>query len=228
MSKTILIVDPDTQARRAIAEKLNAQQIESLEAESGHDAFELTVARQPDLVLTELFLSDITGLNLCRRLHENPKTARLPVIVMSTYADEIDRIISFELGVDDFVAKPFSAGELAARIRAILRRPRNEQGLTPVDDDRSSPRRILDESIGAGLSDATPRELEILSELIRAEGRVVTRDELIERIWSPHATATPRTVDAHIKSLRRKLGEARDRIRTIRGVGYRYDAATES
>jgi two-component system phosphate regulon response regulator PhoB len=230
VNKTILIVDPDAATRHTIVDVLETQQVSGIEVETGAAALEYARDRDPDLVLTELVLSDITGLSLCRRLREDPSTAAIPVVVMSAYADEMDRIISFELGVDDFVPKPFSTRELAARLRAILRRPSRRA----VTDAAAQPQLDVDPeavdtvAIGDQVVQATPRELQILAELIRQGGRVVTREELIRRIWSPQAPATERTVDAHIKSLRRKLGSARSCIRTVRGVGYRYDEPASS
>ena len=230
VNKTILIADPDAATRHSILDVLATQQVAAIECGSGQDALKFAQDRGPDLVLTELVLPDITGLSLCRRLREAPETSTIPVVVMSTYADEMDRIISFELGVDDFVPKPFSTRELAARVRAILRRPppRSASRDARRGEDNATSAAVDVQSIGEQVADATPRELQILAELIRQEGRVVARDELIRRIWAPESSATPRTVDAHIKSLRRKLGEARDCIRTVRGVGYRYEEPPEA
>lgn len=227
MPKQILVVDPDDASRAAIVSKLRTNQVDAIEATDGRAAIKLALDVQPDLVLTELFLGDITGLNLCRRLRESASFGATPIVVLSRYADEMDRIISFELGVDDFVAKPFSVNELVARVKAILRRPPSATAHASAESARrgaTSPAAPGEIRVGESVVEATPRELQILAELVRQEGRVVSREELLQRVWEPGTTATPRTVDAHIKALRRKLGAARDSIRTIRGVGYRYEA----
>lgn len=225
MNKTVLIADPDVSLREKVAEKLTGDQLGALHAELGRDALLTARESQPDLVLAELILPDITGLSLCRQIREDPRTESIPVVVMSHHAGEMDRIISFEIGVDDFVAKPFSANELAARLRAILRRPRTQIEPPPALDAAPTPSTHLANSIqvAGAVVDATHRELQILQELQREEGRVVRREELLRRLWPPEASATPRTIDAHIKSLRRKLGEARNCIHTVRGAGYRYE-----
>lgn len=224
LAKQILVVDPDDASRAQIVSKLETNQIRALEATDGRQALEVAHDARPDLVVTELVLGDITGLNLCRRLREDPALDPMPVVVLSRYADEVDRILCFELGVDDFVPKPFSANELVARLKAILRRPPARANTTAAPGAHgAAPPRPGEVRIGDLVVEATPRELQILAELVRQEGRVVSREEILERVWEPGTTATPRTVDAHIKALRRKLGRARDCIRTIRGIGYRYE-----
>jgi len=222
----VLVVDTDPESRSSLVNKLSENHIDAVEAASGRVAFELACEDAPDIVVTELFLEDITGLNLCRRLREDSRTSATAMVVVSHYADEMDRIIAFEAGIDDFVSKPFSANEVIARIKSILRCPRQAApeplGTEATRSETLDPAATQILVCGSAV-DATPRERQILAELIRQEGRVVPREELIERLWPPYARVTPRTVDAHIKSLRRKLGSARSCIRTIHGIGYLYE-----
>ena len=227
----VIVAEPDEQARNDIASAFAEVQIEVLGAASGEEALELARGRRPELLVSELVLPDITGLGLCRLIREDEKLASVPILLTTRYTSEIDRIIAFEAGIDDWVPKPLSLNELRARVRAILRRPQSEVSRRAPDPPLAiAAAGMVDElpaevqALESHLIEATPRELQILVELVRQEGRVVSREALLERVWRSPNQCAPRTVDAHVKSLRKKLGPKRACIRTVRGVGYRFES----
>jgi DNA-binding response OmpR family regulator len=225
----VLIADPDLQSRVRVSETLAVSPVELIEAESVEDALAAIETGELDLVLTELQLRDASGFVLCRRLRERADGAYVPVIVLSHWTGESDRILAFECGADDFVAKPYFARELSSRVEAVLRRRRQLTDETihetrPEAAERAGPtfrrpREVLFD--GEPLS-LTPKERALLGALAGAGGRVLSRQDLIERVWSGGPAPSSRSVDSHIKSLRRKLAGAPDCVETVRGVGYRF------
>jgi DNA-binding response OmpR family regulator len=221
----ILIVDPDPEARALIAKSLGVPSVITSEVATASDAVAFVSETRPDLIILDANLPDISGLGLCRLLRETPDTASTPIVVLSAQDSEIDRIMAFETGADDFIAKPFYPPELAARIGAIRRglssRSRGrrlEEGELPLSINRRS---RLTEVSGRRV-DLTQKEFDLLAALVSRPGRVVRRIELIETVWGKDAPHSARAVDAHIKSIRRKLGAAGSSIETVRGVGYRF------
>lgn len=193
-------------------------------AATGAEAMKSLTGARPDLMVLDLMLPDQSGTELCRRIRSDASFAELPIIMLTARADEVDRVVGFELGADDYVTKPFSPRELVLRVRAVLRRrnqSRNGSGLLvhgvlQLDADRH--RCFVD---GAEV-DLTAKEFELLSQLMRQPGRVMTRDGLLDRVWGSDITVTSRTIDTHVKRLREKLGETGDLIETVRGIGYRF------
>ena len=226
-SKHILVVDGDPDWRKRIAESLEGPQVELTTAGGGGEAFDAASRDKPDIIVTELFLPDLSGLGLCRLIREDPSLQHTGLVMVTGYASEIDRILAFEAGIDDFLAKPFFGRELASRVGAVLRRAAPQSG-TP--DPASLPSQGLVRlhaaastvMVGDRRLDLTPREYQLLSALIRHVGRVLTRKQLILRVWGSESEHTDRVVDAHIKSIRRKLAEAKGCVETVRGVGYRF------
>jgi two-component system phosphate regulon response regulator PhoB len=194
-------------------------------AGTGRDGLRLARERRPDLVLLDLMLPDMPGTEVCKALKHDPVTRDAQVMMLTAKGEEIDRVIGFELGADDYVVKPFSVRELLLRIQAILRRgaPESEQsgsniafGVLRVDREAH---RVW---IGDKEVDLTALEFKLLVTLHDRRNRVQTRDTLLNDVWGIQAEITTRTVDTHVKRLREKLGAAGEYIQTVRGVGYRF------
>lgn len=196
----------------------------------GADALRAARNEPPDLVIIEMVLEDMMGIGLCRGLREDPELHRVPVIVVSPQASEVDRVLAFECGADDFVPAPFSGRELAARVNAVLRREtRRGEGRSPTQQLHYGelvfyPEAPRVEIEGRAVA-LTATELRVLALLVQKPGRVVSRQEILDRIADePEAQRSERVVDAHVKAIRKKLGGARDYIQTVRGVGYCFTA----
>ncbi|MBF0399615.1 MAG: response regulator transcription factor [Magnetococcales bacterium] len=183
----------------------------------------------PGLVLLDIMLPGISGIEVCYRLRAQEQTRATPVIFLSARAEEIDRVIGFELGADDYVVKPFNIRELILRIRAVLRR-NGEETVTSIKTEESiGPLRLNRKRHQVWLNEVevvlTPVEFRLLSLLLARKGVVQSREVLLTDVWHVNSLIQLRTVDAHIKRLREKLGAAGDMLETIRGVGYRIQAA---
>ena len=181
-------------------------------------------SRRPDLLVLDLMLPDVSGTELCRRIRADKDLADLPIIMLTARADEIDRIVGFEVGADDYVTKPFSPRELVLRIRAVLRRKANPAAPDqPIEVKglRVDPVRhrgfVNDSEV-----DLTVTEFALLLALISNPGRVQTREHLLQNVWGPEVIVTSRTVDTHMKRLREKIEPLGEMIGTVRGVGYRF------
>lgn len=226
-SKHILVVDGDAQWRERMAESLTSPLHAVATAASAREALEYAIREKPDVIVTELVLPDVTGLGFCRLLREEPALAHAGIVMVTDHADEIDRILAFEAGVDDFLPKPFYARELASRVGAVLRRSGGPRSLLAEREPLAHSHVSVDAGTGSVLVgerrvDLTPREYHLLAALIRQAGRVLTRRQLIGAVWGSDSAHSDRVVDAHMKSIRRKLGEAKDCVETVRGVGYRF------
>ncbi|MCK6681076.1 MAG: response regulator transcription factor [Thermoanaerobaculia bacterium] len=185
-------------------------------------ALEDLTLRPPDLVILDLNLPDVDGLTICRELRKNEATRRIPIVMLTARAEERDKLLGFELGADDYVTKPFSVRELVARIGAHLRRTGPDGGSDDVYDDgqlRVDRSRHLVETGGRAVH-LTKKEFDLLWLLIRSAGRVVSRETILSRLWDYAADVETRTVDVHIRSLRKKIGD--EIIETVVGVGYRF------
>jgi two-component system phosphate regulon response regulator PhoB len=178
----------------------------------------------PDLLVLDLMLPDISGLEVCRTLRQNDATRNIPVIMLTARGEEIDRVVGFEVGADDYITKPFSVRELGLRVRAILQRASRIDEPAPLlelGDLRIDPgaHRAW---VGSAEVPLTALEFKLLSTLMQRRGRVQTRDVLLSDVWGLSAEVTTRTVDTHVKRLRQKIGGAGEYIETLRGVGYRF------
>ncbi|MCG8589035.1 MAG: response regulator transcription factor [Proteobacteria bacterium] len=226
-SHTVLAVDSDASGREAIRASLAGIGLRVLEGEGGETALKLALEHPPDLIVSDLSLPDISGLGFFRMVRETPALADVPIVVVAEQASEIDRILAFEVGVDDFLAKPFFPRELESRVKAILRRlnastPRmaSAQAALTVGDVRVDPAARV-ATVGGEAVHLTPKEFTILRLLAERAGVVLSREDLIREAWDEDAAITQRVVDAHVKTLRRKLGAAREQLETVRGIGYR-------
>ncbi len=225
--KLVLVVDPDAKSREIARKSLERPDLEILEASGITEALALARRSPPDVVLSELILSDGSGFALCRSIRESEALASKPIVIVSRWSLEADRILGFECGVDDFVSKPYFARELVSRVRAVLRRSAH---LAVVAEEKRVTSRdglVVDTSrrsawVDGAMVPLTPREFSLLESLALAGGRVLSRGDLIREAWGSPDGLQGRSVDAHIKSLRRKLGSARDSVETVRGLGYRF------
>jgi two-component system phosphate regulon response regulator PhoB len=225
MPHTILIVEDEKDLVSTLEYNLRREGYETRPALTGKEALRRAAEDPPpDLVLLDLMLPDISGIEVCRELRQQERTRQVPVLMLTAKTDEIDRVVGFEVGADDYVVKPFSVRELLLRIRAILRRaqPAEPQtgkvavGRLKVDGDGHRAW-VDDEELAL-----TALEFKLLLALLTRRGRILTRDQLLDTVWGIRADVTTRTVDTHVKRLRQKLGPAGDYIETRRGIGYRF------
>jgi two-component system, OmpR family, response regulator BaeR len=216
--KQILIVEDETKLAALEADYLRAEGFEPHCIANGLEVVPWVRTHTPDLILLDLMLPGRDGLDICRELRT---FSDVPIVMVTARVEEIDRLIGLDLGADDYVCKPFSARELVARVKAILRRGRLPLSSSlALDDERHTA--TLD---GRAL-DLTPVEFRLLRTLASTPGRVFSRDKLLEHLYADHRVVTDRTVDAHVKNLRRKLEEARpgqELVRSIYGVGYKLE-----
>jgi len=222
----ILIVEDEPKLASLVADYLRAAGYEAHCIENGLEVISWVKSNPPDLIVLDLMLPGRDGLEICKELRtlDDQGVRDLPVIMVTARVEEVDRLIGLEAGADDYLCKPFSVRELVARVKALLRRPR-----TGISSKNSS--LVIDEashkvSLDGKEIDLTPVEFRLLAALAAAPGRVFSRDGLLEKLYADHRVVTDRTVDAHVKNLRRKLEEIRpgsDLVRSIYGVGYRLE-----
>lgn len=222
MSK-ILIVEDDPDIRELLRFNLERAGYNLFLAEDGEKA--LTLARQhsPDLILLDLMLPGVDGLEVCRTLKMDPELQRIPVMMLTAKGEEMDRVVGLELGADDYVVKPFSLREVVLRIRKILDRREKQSAPSILKADPL----ILDldghtARLDGQLLELTATEFRLLAYLLRHRGRVQTREMLLDRVWGYSFEGYARTIDTHIRRLRKKMGAAHNLIETVRGVGYRF------
>ena len=221
---TVLLVDDERDLLSVLDFNLRAAGFETLLATRGEEALLALKRRVPDLVLLDLMLPDLPGTEVCRRIKADPRTRHVPVVMLTAKGEEVDRVVGFELGADDYVTKPFSVRELTLRLKAILRRagagkpaePARE-AVGPIRVDVEAHRVFVD---GAE-ANLTPLEFKLLTTFMSRLGRVQSREQLLEDVWEMSPEVETRTVDTHVKRLREKLGTGRDLLETVRGVGYR-------
>lgn len=220
MSK-VLIVEDEPKLASLVADYLKAAGYETHCIENGLEVVPWVKSNAPDLMVLDLMLPGRSGLEICKEVRA---FSDLPIIMVTARVEEVDRLIGLEAGADDYLCKPFSVRELVARVKALLRRPRG--GISSKDSSL-----VIDEathkvSLDGKEIELTPVEFRLLAALAAAPGRVFSRDGLLEKLYADHRVVTDRTVDAHVKNLRRKLEEARpgaDLVRSIYGVGYRLE-----
>ena len=222
--QNILVVEDDKHISKLVAYNLEKAGFLCEASTTGEDALTLLDKRQVDLVILDIMLPGIDGLETCKRIRQDRRIAHVPIIMLTAKGEEIDRIVGFELGADDYMVKPFSPRELILRIKAILKRKapqENEQEIVQVDSITID---ISRHQVTAGKREIklTTIEFKLLLTLIQRRGRVQSRDVLLEDVWDIAAEVTTRTIDTHVKRLREKLGEAGSLIETVRGIGYKF------
>lgn len=222
----ILVVDDEPDAVELISFNLQSAGFRVVAAEDGAAALRRARSTLPDLIVLDVMLPEIDGLEVCKLLRRDPATAEIPIVMLTAKAAEVDRILGLELGADDYVTKPFSPRELILRIRKLLERrqkaaaksERLVRGELVID----VPRRLVTYR-GKKLSDElTTTEFRLLQLLAERAGRVQSRDDLLKEVWDYDAVIDTRTVDTHMRRLREKLGPAAKHLDTVRGVGYRF------
>ena len=217
----VLVVDDDPDIVRLVTYNLTQSGFEAVAASTGRAALEIIQKRPPDLIILDLMLPDVDGMEVCRSLRAHEASTRIPIIMLTARSEEIDRVIGFELGADDYVMKPFSPRELVLRVKSVIRRSRSDQtGMLRIGRIQLYPERRQCFA-GSELVPLTVKEFDLLYELMRARGNVLSRDALMDRVWGYHGEATSRTLDTHVRRLREKLGPDGACIETARGVGYR-------
>jgi len=224
MLQEILIIEDDADIAESLQYNFKREGFRPVVAESGEKGlrFALDEKNPPALIVLDLMLPGMSGMELCRRLRREPLTEKTPIIMLTAKAAEIDKIAGLELGADDYIVKPFSVKEVVARVRAVLRRveketiERYEDGKITID--------FADMRVTCGDANVklTRKEFALLSYLIKSAGRVATRQNLLDNVWGYSYFGDTRTLDVHIRRLRQKLGDCGKCIETVVGVGYRF------
>ena len=226
MASRVLIVEDERDIRDLVLFHLEREGFQVSSASSGEEALRQVRHASPDLVLLDLMLPAMGGLDVCRKLRQDPATVALPIVMLTAKGDEVDRVLGLELGADDYIVKPFSPKELLARVRAVLRRAKPAPGAAAIAMGALAidPGTRTVTVQGAPLT-LTHKEFELLSALADAQGRVLSREFLLDRVWgySRAGEIESRTVDVHVRRLRVKLGPEGHRILTVKSVGYRLD-----
>ena len=226
--KKILIADDEPDVLNLLALNLRREGFDVLKAEDGARALEIARAEAPDLVVLDLMMPGMSGLEVTKQLKQSPATNRIPILMLTARAEEVDRIVGLELGADDYVTKPFSPREIVLRVQAVLRRAvvtdtTKEDVIEtgPIQIDRAKHEVRID----GKACDFTATEFKLLSVLMERQGRLQSRDVLLNDVWGYESAIDTRTVDTHVRRLREKLGSAADLIETVRGFGYRMVAS---
>jgi DNA-binding response OmpR family regulator len=219
----LLLVEDDQTLRETLAYSLAREEYEVIETDNGVTALDLARKHKPDLIVLDVMLPGLDGLTVCRTLRHEMNA---PIVLLTARSGEVDRIIGLDTGADDYIVKPFSLGELLARLRAVLRRGRREPETKLQAGDLTLDLVGHRASRARQLLNLSPKEFDLLAELIRHKGAVLTRDLLLQRVWGFDFSGDTRTVDVHIRWLREKIEDdpaKPQRIETVRGLGYRFE-----
>ena len=226
MNVNILIIEDEPDIRRNLEYNLGREGFKASSVGSLDEANEKLKLKKFDLILLDLMLPDGSGLDLCKKIKSNSETEATPIIILTAKDDEVDKVVGFELGADDYVTKPFSVRELILRVKAILKRSDTKtKEVVEVERQFGDLKIDVDSHevhVDSQLIELTALEFRLLKELVDKRGRVQSRDQLLSEVWGYNAEVTTRTVDTHIKRLREKLGSMGKYVQTIRGVGYKF------
>ena len=231
MSHKVLVIEDEPDIRKTLEYNLLREGFEVSGCGSIKEAKKLIEDPKFSIILLDLMLPDGSGLDLCKEIKSDTATKDIPIVILTAKDDEVDKVVAFELGADDYVTKPFSVRELILRVKAILKR-NSKTLLTPIEVNRNFGSLKMDiESHEVFIDDKevilTALEFKLLNQLVERRGRVQTRDQLLSDVWGYSADVTTRTVDTHIKRLREKLGTMGKYVQTIRGVGYKFSRTPE-
>lgn len=225
--KKILVIEDEKDLAELLVFNLEKEGFKMLCSHDGQAGLNIARREEPDLILLDLMLPGLMGTEVCKELRREPRTARIPVLMLTAKGEEIDRVVGFEVGADDYLVKPFSMRELLLRIRAIMRRCEGQENVVSgslislggiiIDKERH---RVLSEGNEVEL---TTTEFKLLLYLVERPGRVLSRELLLQNVWSYNNMGDTRTVDTHITRLRGKLGTPGDLIKTVRGFGYKME-----
>lgn len=224
MAGRILIVEDDKHISKLVKYNLEKADFECKVTITGEEAFEILDTQSIDLIILDIMLPKMDGLEVCKQLKQNKKLSNIPLIMVTAKGEEVDRIVGLELGADDYIVKPFSPRELVLRVRAILKRGKAEKRTKDI---------LTMEKLKVDISrhkttvnkkeiELTQMEFKLLSLLMQRAGRVQSRERLLNDVWDITSDVTTRTIDTHIKRLRQKLGKMGRLIETVRGIGYRF------
>lgn len=223
--ESILIVEDDANIAKLVKYNFEKAGFRAAVTITGEEALEFLSRQKVDLIILDIMLPKMDGFETCRRLKDDARLSSIPVMILTARGEEVDRVVGFELGAEDYVVKPFSPRELILRAKTILRRGQIKQ--VPKENLRSGdleidiPRHRV--TVKAKEVILTPMEFKLLVILLERRGRVQSREELLSAVWNIEADVTTRTVDTHIKRLRQKLGKVGEGLETIRGLGYRFN-----
>jgi two-component system phosphate regulon response regulator PhoB len=225
MSSKILVVDDEPDLLEMVVLNLRGAGFNVITADNGALALMKARNEMPHLILLDLMLPQMNGIEVCKALKKHPATAHIPVIMLTAKSEEVDRIVGFEIGADDYVVKPCSQRELLLRVQSILRRGKTSSG---PEEKITVGEMVIDHgrhevTVRSKPIDLTATEFKLLAVLMERRGRVQSRERLLNDVWGYESVIDTRTVDTHVRRLREKLGKASDYIETVRGVGYRIN-----
>lgn len=225
----ILIVDDEKDLVDLMVYNLEKEGFQTLRAYDGETALKLAENKKPDLMVLDLMLPGMQGMEVCKKIRRNPQTATLPIIMLTAKGEEIDKILGLELGADDYVTKPFSVKEILARIKAVLRRMESSRIIEKDELFEFKELRIDFKSyqvfLGNKKLELSPMEFRLLKFLSCHPGRVYTRDQILDAVWGDESFVEPRTVDVHVRRLRAQIEKNAEKpqyIFTVRGIGYKF------
>ena len=229
MPKKILIIDDEKDIVDLISYNLEKEGFATIKAYDGEDALKLVEAQRPDLIILDLMLPGMRGLEVCKFIRRNPETETLPIIMLTAKGDQVDKILGLEMGADDYITKPFNVKELIARIHAVMRRAEGRHDSGKREQFQYKRLRFdytsYEVTVDGEKIVLSPTELKLLRFLTQHPGRVYTRNQLLDYVWGDETFVEPRTVDVHISRLRLAIEKDKDKpqyILTVRGIGYKF------
>lgn len=222
MNQTILIIEDEPDIAESLRYNFEREKYKTLIAESGEKGLRIALESIPSLIILDLMLPGMNGIELCRRLRRESETKKIPIIMLTAKATENDKIVGLETGADDYIVKPFSIKEVLARVRAVLRRTENETQGNYEDENLSINYENYQVICCGEEIKLTRKEFSLLETLVKNLGRVSTRQNLLDKVWGYSYYGDTRTLDVHIRRLRAKLGDCGNRIETVVGIGYRF------